>query len=249
MARKKEQPEGAPLWVVTYGDMMSLLLCFFILLAAFSELKREKFEEVIRGMKEAFGHSGGTGRIPSKDMPTTAAVPKLDAVRLYDKPFREISQAADPGVYGKETTVKRIREGWLFTVGGWITFEPGSAELKPEAKENLVALAQRIRGQNNKIEIRGHSVGSDRRDANVDLWDLSTARAKAVMAFLTAHPQSLRTDRMRIVGCGDTEPLRKRVYGENQVAVNRRVELIVTESLVQDFQAGTGDRTLSAVTE
>ena len=251
MARKKQpRMEGAPDWIVTYGDMMSLLLCFFVLLAAFSELKNDKFQKVMESMREAFGYTGGSGRIPSDDLPNLAMMAKLDAVRLYDKPFRQISQADDPGVYGKETTVKTIREGWVFTVGGWITFEPGSAELKPQAREQLAVLAERIRGQNNKVEVRGHSVGSDQRaGGNVDLWDLSTARAKAVMLFITAKPQSIRADRIRIVGCGDTEPLKKRVYDEAKHAVNRRVEIIVTESLVQEYQADTGDHTLSATTE
>ena len=54
--RKKPAPAGVPEWVVTYGDLMSLLLCFFILLAAFSELKQERdYQEVVRSVQEAFG--------------------------------------------------------------------------------------------------------------------------------------------------------------------------------------------------
>ncbi len=251
MAKNKQaKAEGAPEWMVTYGDMMSLLLCFFVLLAAFSELKTEKVQQALESLRDAFGgYIQGTGRIPSDSLPTTSVVPRLDEVRLHDKQFREISKADDPGVYGKETTVRKIREGWIFTVGGWITFEPGSVALKPQAREQLAKLAERIRGKNNKIEIRGHSVGSDQRATEMDLWDLSSARAKAVMRFLTAGPQGIQPDRIRIVGCGDAEPLKERVYDETKAAVNRRVEVIVTESLVQEFQADTGDRALSAVTD
>ncbi len=64
MPKKKQKKDsgGVPEWVVTYGDMMSLLLCFFILLAAFSELKREhEYQRVVTAVKEAFGYSGGVG--------------------------------------------------------------------------------------------------------------------------------------------------------------------------------------------
>ena len=60
MARrpKKAQP-GVPGWMVTFGDMMALLLCFFILLQMFSELKQDReYQRVITAIKEAFGFSG-----------------------------------------------------------------------------------------------------------------------------------------------------------------------------------------------
>ena len=61
--RKAEEP-GIPEWIVTYGDLMSLLLCFFILLAAFSELKQPReFREVIDKIKEALGFQGGMGQV------------------------------------------------------------------------------------------------------------------------------------------------------------------------------------------
>ena len=53
MAREKkpeEPPTGAPAWMVTYGDMMSLLLCFFIMLVAMSEIKEDKFKKILEYM-------------------------------------------------------------------------------------------------------------------------------------------------------------------------------------------------------
>ena len=47
--------EGAPLWVVTFGDLMSLLLCFFVLLLSFSEMDRQKYKELSGSMQNAFG--------------------------------------------------------------------------------------------------------------------------------------------------------------------------------------------------
>ena len=56
--RKKAEGGDIPEWVVTYGDLMSLLLCFFILIAAFSEIKKEReYQEVVRSIQEAFGRA------------------------------------------------------------------------------------------------------------------------------------------------------------------------------------------------
>ena len=61
---KRKPPKGSdiPEWVVTYGDLMSLLLCFFILLVAFSEPKKpDEFRKVLEKIREALGFKGGIG--------------------------------------------------------------------------------------------------------------------------------------------------------------------------------------------
>lgn len=246
MARKKcKCPDGVPEWVVTFGDMMSLLLCFFILLAAFSEPKQERqFQEVINAIKEAFGYVGGAGMAPTLESPSVSIVEITDAIALYKEQFRQVSTADDPGVTGKQTTVQTIREGMQFRIGGWLTFDPGSAELKEEAKVELVKLADLMRGKNNKVEIRGHTSNNDlppdspfrHADAEQALWDLSYARATAVRQFLTAPEHGIDPARVRVTACANTEPLRTRVYDGNETAVNRRIEILVVEALLQDYQ-------------
>ncbi len=239
MAKKCKCPEGVPDWLVTYGDMMTLLLCFFILLAAFSELKDEDdYQEVIQAIKEAFGYTDGSGMAPTEQLPQQSMLEMLEEVALHKELIRKLSQADDPGVTGRTTTVKRIREGLQFTVGGLITFEPGSADLKPQARDELAKVANVIRGQNNKVEVRGHASTGELPDGSAfsDLWQLSAARARSVMRHLTDE-QGIDARRMRVTGCGDTEPLVARVYDQAELAVNRRVEIIVTESLAQEFDA------------
>ena len=245
MAKKHKCPDGVPEWIVTFGDMMSLLLCFFILLAAFSEPKKDReFQEVIKAIKEAFGYTGGAGVAPTMDAPTTSVINVTDAVTLFREQFKQVARADDPGVTGKQTTVQTVREGQQFRIGGWLTFDPGSADLKEEAKTALAQIAEVTRGKNNKIEIRGHTSNNDlppespfaKLDPAQALWDLSYARAMAVRAFLAAPEHGIDPARVRVVACANSEPLKTRVYDANSVAVNRRIEIIVVEALMQDFQ-------------
>ncbi|QNN23887.1 flagellar motor protein MotB [Planctomycetales bacterium ZRK34] len=239
MKNKCKCPEGVPDWVVTYGDMMSLLLCFFILLAAFSELKKEEeFQDVVRAVQEAFGYTGGAGFVPSQESPTTSIIKRIDAINLHREKNRRISRADDPGVTGKDTVVKKVREGLQFTIGGRVTFEPGSARLMDSVKDQLNAVAEAIRGQNNKVEIRGHCSNDDlpAGASPQDFWQLSYQRALAVEQYLTAPPCNIDARRLRVVACSNYEPLAQRVYDPSQVAVNRRVEVIATEALVADFE-------------
>ncbi|MBI1369520.1 MAG: OmpA family protein [Planctomycetes bacterium] len=243
MAKKHKCPEGVPEWIVTYGDMMSLLLCFFILLAAFSEPKKDKeYQEVVQAIQEAFGYTGGSGFIPSIESPATSILKRIDAINLHRDIHARISRADDPGVTGKEATVKKVREGLQFTVGGQIAFEAGSATLTDAAKVEIGKIAAVIRGQNNKIEIRGHCSNDDlvANSGYADLWQLSAARASAVMHFLTSPEEGIDPRRLRVVACANYEPIAQRVYDPSKVAVNRRVEILATENLISDFEDNPG---------
>lgn len=246
MAKKKFKcPAGVPGWIVTYGDMMSLLLCFFILLAAMSELKRPKeYEEILQAIQEEFGFKGGVGVAPTQDTPITSILKKIEAVDLFKEEHNKVSKANDPGVAGKETTVKTIRDGLIFTVGSLITFDLGSAHLKEEAEVELKKIAGLLIGYNNKVDIRGHCSGRDLIAGSeyTDPRDLSYARAKAVGDYLVR--QKIREVRMTLHACADNEPLKSRVYDADGVAVNRRVEIRLNEKYIDDY---TDEQTLPGV--
>lgn len=107
--------------------MMSLLLCFFILLAAFSEMKKdEEYQRVVEGIKEAFGYSGGVGVLPSNDVPLRSMIEMLESAVMKEMKQTKVSNTTDEGPQGKETKVTKVHEGMMFTIGGNLTFEPGS---------------------------------------------------------------------------------------------------------------------------
>jgi chemotaxis protein MotB len=239
MAKKKCKcpPPGAPEWVVTYGDMMSLLLTFFILLASLSEIKKEdEYQAIVAEVKKAFGLSGGGGPMPSTMDPQTSLIQRLEEMELRHKKSDYEGSADDPGIDGKEVTVTNVRQGLRYVVGGVITFEPGSAELTNEARAALKHAAELIRGYNNIVELSGHAgsmevvSGSD----YPDLDTLSYARAKAAADYLASDEVRIRRERLRLVASAQYEPLEPRAYDFVTQTPNRRVEVVVTESLMQD---------------
>ncbi len=238
MGKKKcECPAGIPEWVVTYGDMMSLLLTFFILLAAFSELKRDhEYQKVVTAVKDAFGYSGGVGVLPVDDPPLRSLVQSLEELSKEKLNETTQSKANDESITGKTTTVTRVHEGLKFTVGGALTFKPGSAELMDGAKVELLRISKLFKGRNNKVEIRGHAARKTLPPSSPyrDLEDLSYYRAKAVRDFLIQEG-GIRPILLKSAAMADTEPLSPRSYTEEEQAVNRRVEIIQTEALVEEF--------------
>jgi len=237
MARKKSKPQhSVPDWVVTFGDMMSLLLCFFILLQMFSELKRDhEYQRVVTAIKEAFGYAGGIGVLPVDDPPLRSLVEVLETMAMKNNREQvNVSSNQEPGIDGPQMRVTKIREGIVFTIGGPSTFDPLSAEVKESVQAELKQLATLLAGRNNKIEIIGHAAAKYLPPECPwrSLDHLSYQRAENVKDILLQYGLDDRVFRLQAVGM--REPVRPRAVEPEDAAENRRVEIILTEILVED---------------
>ena len=104
---KQEIKQGAPEWVVTFGDMMSLLLTFFVLLLSFSTMEASKFKTIAGYMREAFGvqsqlnYSGipmGTTLLSTDARDSTEAADKMNLIVQIRKEIEESGMAPRSGV-------------------------------------------------------------------------------------------------------------------------------------------------------
>jgi len=230
---------GAPEWMVTFGDMMSLLLCFFVILVSMSEMKQDqKFQDVMESIKRAFGYQGGTGYVPGDTSP--ANTNSEDFMNLIMRKFQlQVGKSSDQGIEGENPSVKTVRDGLEFTIGGQVSFEIGKAQLLEGGRNQLIMISETIRGMNTKIRIRGHTarLSEERYEPFKSLDDLSYARALAVKECLVN--QGIRAERITLEACGDTEPLELRAYDDETRGINDRASLIVTENLVEKFKGTT----------
>lgn len=232
--RKAAPPPGVPEWVVTYGDLMSLLLCFFILLAAFSELKQERdYQDVVRSVQEAFGYQGGVGQVNSDDPPLQSFVQRALELMHEDAGKPNSADSRSPAPSGPDPTSSNIAEGQKTVVGTEIVFAPGSAELSGSMRDYITGqVIPKLRGLRFKIEIRGHAFGREDRAAASDLDAMSYQRAKAVKDFLVA--QGIPSGQLSVTAVGSAEPKSINVGSTTAMAANRRVQIIMTETIVDD---------------
>ncbi|HPF17937.1 MAG TPA: flagellar motor protein MotB [Thermotogota bacterium] len=182
-AKKKKQEEqaaGAPLWMTTYGDMVTLLLTFFIALLAFSSISEGKFQEVASGITRVFSGSPPSVLMGGK---TTVSEPIVTTNPGIKEDLLKIVQ--DEGVQGK-ITVENTDQGTIITLGNLIYFEPFSAILTKEAKELLEKIgAVIVEHTTNVIEVYGYT--DDRELPQGSIYPtklhLSSARASSVADF------------------------------------------------------------------
>lgn len=229
MPKRKQEKQGVPEWVVTYGDLMSLLLCFFILLAAFSELKQPReYRKAIESIQEALGFEGGLGQIINLGNPRNSQINRMrqKASMAGERPSR--SDINESNISGRDQTVSRVHEGNRWLIGGTITFEAGSAELTEQGKSKLRDAAEKMRGGSRKVLLRGHAWGMADRSTGLDLKAMSFERARSVERFLIGECD-VRSEILLPVAVGDTEPLGTGGSATEAVGQNRRVEIMVTE--------------------
>ena len=201
---KREQPpeEGAPLWMATYADLMSLLLCFFVLLFSMSIIMEKRFQALVDALAQDFmGYAGSSKTKSSKARTTTTPA---DSAAQNRRVSALLGGQPTPGPVGEHTEVHNILlDGELIT-GGVICFEPGSHELTSQATLDLQKALPALRGSPQKIMLKGHIAPMEGGETYQQDIDLAFFRALEVADYLVSL--GLRRDIFEIVVDTTTVP-------------------------------------------
>jgi len=229
MAIEEEPEPGIPEWVVTFGDMMSLLLTFFIMLVSMSEIKQEeKFQAMLESMRAQFGHDSSQASIlPGDNTPRNSNMQALASMGRAKR--KDIMRGGNQvkAVTGEHSRVQTVRPGRNATKGGVIFFPEDTAVLSDSNKQRLKQIALQIAGKPQKVEVRGHT--SRKPTTKGDHWDLSYQRCHIVMQFLVDF--GIDAERIRLGAAGSHEPINSGVDAEHRKQ-NARVEVLMWDEAV-----------------
>lgn len=256
VARKKPAEPSCPLWLATYGDMVTNVLVFFVLLLSMSEIKKdEKFVDFMQALQEAFGYRGGLEQIPLETQLDVKNVPLAQMLVIPIDPH-QMSQSPDKGTRAKHHNVSYVRPPDRYPQAGKVTFTELSAEISPEDRQMLSEYAATLKGLRTQIEVRGHcnprpTDGSPYHNH----FDLAYARAAAVKDVLLAN--GIEPERIVVVAAGTNEPVTRQNYTQPEREVNDLVEVVQINRRVDDISLAppaqedgtTADNTTSAPAE
>jgi chemotaxis protein MotB len=230
-------PPNVPEWMVSFGDMMSLLLTFFIMLVSFSEPKKdEKFNALLEQMQKQFGKDLSDLELaPGGILARQASVAKGLSQGRAQRHQALMGPGPKPAVAGNAHGVRFIRPGGQTAIGTVIFFEEGSAALTEDARTAMQAQALAFAGKPQKIEVRGHtSLRADEHGSeHNDNWDLAYQRSRAVMRYLIEE-MHLDPARIRLSVAGGNEPLHL-AHDPAKMRENPRVELYLLEEVISDL--------------
>ncbi len=236
MAQMEEEsakaPQGAPKWVVTFGDMMSLLLCFFILLLTFSEIDRQKYKEVAGSMEKAFGVQR---KIRVMELPKGMKIIAKDfdqeiiETRIQEDLGKEIDDMLSTKLeeYKDQISMEATDDQIIIRLMGESTFDSGKDEIREPLQPLLANIAKVLEKDPGDIVIAGHTDNVPIRSGPFKTnLRLSAARAVAVAEFMLAH-SGIDPKKVSTMGFGEYRPLESNLT-ERGREKNRRVEIILS---------------------
>lgn len=228
--KKCECEAGAPMWMVTFGDLMSLLLTFFVLLLSFASMEEPKrYEATMIAIRGAFGSMGVLPNNVTTVQMNMMPRPQQRPTKAQEDLARRIRRRLQ--IIKKEEEVKLDfdKQGGLkITLPSEILYESGKTELKAEAYPLLDDLAQLFAELEGAVfEVRGHTddVGIVTTTDYRDNYDLSYARADIVVRYFNQAGR-IPIQQFEIVACGSSQPVAPNSTEKGRQA-NRRVEIYV----------------------
>lgn len=256
--KQEECEAGAPAWVMTFADLMSLLMCFFVLLLSFSEMDVLKFKQIAGSMKAAFGVQRqveapdipmGTSIIAQEFSPGKTEPTPVEEVRqvtteedvTLESAQEKMEQVAEE--QAEELRVKmqeEIDEGLIevdsmqdkiiIRIKEKGSFPSGSADLHEEFLPVLERIREQVASTPGTITVAGHTDDIPIRTFRFrSNWELSSSRAVSVLEQLLKQ-EGIEPENTEVKGLADTQPIVPNDTAENR-ATNRRVEIIISPTI------------------
>lgn len=232
--KKENKGGGAPGWMTTFSDLMSLLLTFFILLYSMSSINEVKFKKIsqsLQGILSGVGNpsvfDGADSMEDSMDIMDMDQASDLSSIQegiflMHDKVLNYVSEE---GLDAK-VSVSMNKRGVFVDIKEAILFDPGSAKIKEGGHEVLKKLEGLINDFKNDLVIEGHTDDVPMHTATYPSnWELSTARAVSVLRYLS-EKENVDPKRLSAVGYGEYSPMVPNDSAKNR-AINRRVNILI----------------------
>lgn len=250
--QRVEEKRGPAGWLNTYADMVTLLLCFFVLLFSFSSIDAQKFEAIMRSFRGSLGVlESGTAVEPDDyviagDIEDSIAInhseQEIIAIEL-EKIAEEVNTYLKEKGYNEQIIIQSNERYVKLNFMDGVLFDPGKAEIKENAVEILDAVANKLlEFKNNRIKIEGHT---DTVPINTPMfpnnWYLSAARAIAVAEYYIDE-KGFEPSRLSAEGFGEYVPIATNETSDGRQK-NRRVEIKILNSIdsKKEMQEEQGD--------
>jgi len=219
-------------WIVTFADLMTLLLVFFVLLYSISSVNLDKFKIILSSFHVSLGEKEtAVGLLEIVDVPQIEAekttIEELTGMKDKDEDLIEdVKQYISDKNRGEYIVLQVIDGKLTIRVKGRFLFDSGSATLKKEAKPLLDDIISMVNEYNEyNVNIKGHTDNRPIRTLQFPSnWELSAIRATTVLKFLVDG--GVDAKRLTATGYGSKLPLASNTSEKNR-AKNRRVEFVL----------------------
>lgn len=256
MAKEKVVKDNNERWLLTYADLMNLLLILFIILFAMSQVDTQKFQQLSQSFSSIFGTGSnsalqGSGQGNSLvDFPATMPSPVIPS-ELEDKQIEGITREVKEMVKGQglegSIDVKNQERGVVISINERLIFKSGRSDIEKESEDKVLKIGRDILANipNKHLRIEGHTdnipIKSPLYPSN---WELSSARATNVLRILV-DKAGIDPRLISAVGYGEFTPLVPNDSDANRQK-NRRVDIVILTDVSSQGEASNDDNTAAS---
>ncbi len=233
MKRAKREEESGPSWMDTYGDMVTLLLCFFVLLYSISSVDQVKWDNLVRSFDPdaeviSIVEAEHVDNAPN---PATGQTTEIDA--QFEEMYADLQELQNESIEMVDIEIAQGDNYQFIRFNDTVFFDGDSAVLKEEGKVVLDSFAEIVVSGSESIaelHVLGHTTQAHPDIPSEVMNDrvLSATRSAVVVAYLQ-EKVSLNPEQMVSLGYGQYRPIAS-FETEEERAKNRRVEILITKT-------------------
>lgn len=250
MAKEKVVKDNSERWLLTYADLMNLLLILFILLFAYSQVDTQKFQQLSQSFSSVFGlgdppsavqggSSSGNSLVDFPAIMPSPVIPSQYEEQQVEGIANELSGLVEAEGLEGNVDVKLQERGVVISIRAQLIFRSGSAEVEKSSAEDIIKIGRDILSKipDKYIRVEGHTDDVPiKTSAFPSNWELSGARANNVLKLLVEQG-GVNPKMISFIGYGENQP---RVPNDSDAnrAKNRRVDIVILRDASSLGEAG-----------
>lgn len=242
MKRTKKEKDNSERWMLSYLDFITLLMIFFLMMYAISNVDTAKSQALANSLKVGFNSGNGQNVIAVSDNSNATPVVVDDetlAAEAETEKLADVKKKVDELVNNSElkgsVTTSIQERGLLISFNDSVFFNSGEANIKTDWQSKLKSISKVLNGIDNYIRVEGHTdnvaINTDYFHSN---WQLSSVRAANVVEFLITQG-NVSPGRLSSVGYGEYRPLKSNDTEAGRSS-NRRVDIVILNTKLNNSE-------------
>jgi len=245
---EEHEKENSERWLLTYSDLITLLMIFFVIMYAMSNVDAQKYEVLSQSLEGALqptglGGTGSGGTASGGGIDVSQALADGESDKIDPElvaAAEEITKLIREKNLQDKVSVSIQERGVVVGLMNTVLFDPGSMQIKPDAVPTLVAIGQIANGVHNYIRVEGNTDDVPMNTPQIPSnWELSVLRSTEVLKLMISQ-SGVAPDKISAVGYGEYRPSVPNTSVENR-AKNRKVDIVILSDQLDKSESENAD--------
>ncbi|MGO0881339.1 flagellar motor protein MotB [Clostridioides difficile] len=234
-----EKEENNERWLLTYSDLITLLMIFFVIMYSMSNVDAEKYKQLSQSLNSAFGGSPGVIEGGQSKMEPVVDPNNNNLDSLQNPEVKEVAENIqnylNESGLSNSVSLKAQDRGLVISLKDTILFDTGKAVIINDSRDKIIKIGKMLNEMNSYIRVEGHTDNLSIKNSEFKSnWDLSVMRATNVVQLLI-DSAGIAPNKLSAVGYGEFRPIADNSSPEGK-SKNRRVDIVLVDSKFDDVE-------------